>query len=72
MVIAGDSLERSCWIAAILGVRTGRSEIGLVCSNDESQDLPHPNKTVSLSLNGYLHYSSTPSMIGSLDEHAFC
>ena len=59
--IVRDSIERPCWTSAILRVRTGESEIGLVCGNDGSKDLPHPHKTITLSLHGYSH-SQTPAL----------
>lgn len=48
-----DSLESPHWTPATMGVRTGESEIRLVCGNDGSEDLPHTNKTITVSLNGY-------------------
>ena len=52
-----DGLEGPRWTPAIRGVRAGESEIGLVCGNDESEDLPHTHKTITLSLHGYSHES---------------
>lgn len=52
-----DSLESLHWTPAIRGVRTGESEIRLVCGNDESEDLPHTHKTITVSLHGYPHES---------------
>lgn len=50
----GSLVSRS-WMLAIVGVRTGESDIRLVCGNDGSEILPH--KTITVSLHGYLHES---------------
>lgn len=48
-----DSSESPDWTPAIMGVRTGEREPGLVCGNDGSEGLPHTNKTICVSLHGY-------------------
>lgn len=54
-----DSSERvRIWTPAIMGVRTGESEIRVVCGNDGSEDLPHTHKTITVSLHGYSHESN--------------
>lgn len=40
-----------------MGVRTGESEIRLIRGDDGSEDLPHANKTITVSLHGYSHES---------------
>lgn len=57
MASVKDSLESPRWTPAIMGVRTGESNIGLVCGNDGSEDLPHAHKTITVSLHGYSHES---------------
>ena len=52
-----DSLESPHWTPATRGARTGAREIGLVCGNDGSEDLPHAHKTITVSLHGYSHES---------------
>lgn len=51
------SLVSPRWTLAIVRVRTGESEIRLVCGNDESEILPHTHKTIAVSLHGYLNES---------------
>ena len=63
-----DSLESPHWTPAIMGVRIGKCEIGLVCGNDGSEDLPHTHKTITVSLHGYSHESDFYCNCVSLEE----